>query len=77
MVLIHKSRSEEIGDALIEYIITKYCMPDYTMSWAWIWVYHQSSINNQILWENPCVLCQKTTLESSNFNNITNNVSCM
>ena len=26
---IHKSRSEEIGNALIENIITKYCVPDY------------------------------------------------
>ena len=29
MVLIHHSRSEEIGDALIENIITKYCVLDY------------------------------------------------
>ena len=29
MVLIHQSRSEEIGDALIENVITKYCMPNY------------------------------------------------
>ena len=28
-MLIHQSISEEIGDALIEYIITKYCVPDY------------------------------------------------
>ena len=26
---IHQSRSEEIGDALIENVISKYCMPDY------------------------------------------------
>ena len=26
---IHHSRSEEIGDALIEHIISKYCIPDY------------------------------------------------
>ena len=29
MVPIHQSRSEEIGDALIENVITKYCGPDY------------------------------------------------
>ena len=29
MVLIHQSRSEEIGDALIENVIPKYCMPHY------------------------------------------------
>ena len=28
-VLIHQSRWEEIGDALIENIISKYCVPDY------------------------------------------------
>ena len=28
-VPIHQSRSEEIGDALIENVILKYCMPDY------------------------------------------------
>ena len=28
-VLIHQSRSEEIGDALIENVISKYCVPDY------------------------------------------------
>ena len=28
-VHIHQSRSEEIGDALIENIITKYCVPEY------------------------------------------------
>ena len=28
-VPIHQSRSKEIGDARIENIITKYCMPDY------------------------------------------------
>ena len=28
-VPIYHSRSEEIGDALIENIISKYCMPDY------------------------------------------------
>ena len=27
-VLIHQSRLEEIGDALIENVITKYCVPD-------------------------------------------------
>ena len=27
-VLIHQSRSEEIGDALIEYILSKYCVPN-------------------------------------------------
>ena len=26
---IHQTRSEEIDDALMEYIITKYCVPDY------------------------------------------------
>ena len=31
MVLIHQSRSEEIGDALIENVITKYCVPDYIL----------------------------------------------
>ena len=29
MALIHQSGSEEIGDALIENIISKYCVPDY------------------------------------------------
>ena len=29
MVLIHHSRSKEIADALIENVITKYCVPDY------------------------------------------------
>ena len=29
MVLIHQSRSEEIGNALIENIISKYCVPNY------------------------------------------------
>ena len=28
-VLIHQSRSEEIGDALIGNVISKYCVPDY------------------------------------------------
>ena len=28
-VLIHQSRSEEIGDALIESVISKYCVPSY------------------------------------------------
>ena len=28
-VPIHQSKSEEIGDALIENVITKYCVPDY------------------------------------------------
>ena len=29
MIPIHQSRSEEIGDALIENVITKYCVPEY------------------------------------------------
>ena len=29
MVPIHQSRSEEIGDALIENVISKYCVPNY------------------------------------------------
>ena len=29
MILIHQSRSKEIGDALIENVIAKYCVPDY------------------------------------------------
>ena len=29
MILIHQSRSEEIGDALIQNVITKYCVSDY------------------------------------------------
>ena len=29
VVLIHQSRSEKIGDALIKNVITKYCVPDY------------------------------------------------
>ena len=29
MVPIHQTRSEEIGDALIENVIAKYCVPDY------------------------------------------------
>ena len=28
-VPIYQSKAEEIGDALIEHIITKYCVPDY------------------------------------------------
>ena len=28
-ILIHQSRSEEIGNALIENVISKYCVPDY------------------------------------------------
>ena len=28
-VPIHQSKSEEIGDALIEIVITKYCVPEY------------------------------------------------
>ena len=28
-VPIHQSKSEEIGDALIESVITKYCKPEY------------------------------------------------
>ena len=28
-VSIHQSKSEEIGDALIENVITKYCVPYY------------------------------------------------
>ena len=28
-VLIHQSRSEEIGNTLIENVISKYCVPDY------------------------------------------------
>ena len=28
-VPIHQSKSEEIGDALIENVITKYCVPEY------------------------------------------------
>ena len=28
-VLIHQSKSKEIGNALIEHVITKYCVPDY------------------------------------------------
>ena len=29
IVLIHQSQSEEIGNALIENVITKYCVSDY------------------------------------------------
>ena len=29
VIPIHQSRSEEIGDTLIEKVITKYCVPDY------------------------------------------------
>ena len=29
MMPIHQSRSEEIGDSMIENVITKYCMSDY------------------------------------------------
>ena len=29
---IHESRSEEIGDALLENVIPKYCAPDYMLS---------------------------------------------
>ena len=29
--LIHQSRSEEIGSALIENVISKYCAPDYVI----------------------------------------------
>ena len=28
---IHQAKSEEIGDAIIEHIITKYCIPEYIM----------------------------------------------
>ena len=28
-VPMHQSRSEEIGDALIDNVVSKYCMPDY------------------------------------------------
>ena len=28
-VPIHQSKSEEIGDALIENVITKYCIPEH------------------------------------------------
>ena len=31
MVLIHQSRSEEIGNALIKNVISKYCVPDYIL----------------------------------------------
>ena len=31
MVPIHQSRSEKIGNALIENIISKYCVPDYVI----------------------------------------------
>ena len=30
-VPIHQSKSEEIGNALIEKVITKYCVPDYVI----------------------------------------------
>ena len=30
-VLIYQSRSEQIGDALIENVISKYCIPDYIL----------------------------------------------
>ena len=29
MIPIHQSKSEEIGDALIQNVITKYCVPEY------------------------------------------------
>ena len=29
MILIHQSRSEKIGESLIENVITKYCVPYY------------------------------------------------
>ena len=29
MIPIFQARSEEIGEALIEHVITKYCIPDY------------------------------------------------
>ena len=28
-ILIHQSKSEEIGDAIIEHVTTKYCVPEY------------------------------------------------
>ena len=28
-VPLYQARSEEVGEALIEYVITKYCTPDY------------------------------------------------
>ena len=28
-VLLYQARSEEVGEALIEHVITKYCTPDY------------------------------------------------
>ena len=30
-VLIHQAKSEEIGEALIENVITKYCIPEYAI----------------------------------------------
>ena len=33
MVPIHQSRWEDIGDALIQKVITKYCVPDYIIIW--------------------------------------------
>ena len=29
---MHQSRSEEIGDALMENVIPKYCVPDYILT---------------------------------------------
>ena len=29
MVPVHQAKSEEVGDALIENVITKYCVPEY------------------------------------------------
>ena len=31
MILIHQPKSKEISDTLIENVITKYCVPDYTI----------------------------------------------
>ena len=28
-IALHNTRSEEVGGALLEYVITKHCIPDY------------------------------------------------
>ena len=40
MIPVYQSKAEEIGEALIEHVITKYCVPDcIIMTWA-VHLYH-------------------------------------
>ena len=42
---INQSRSEEIGDALLENVISKYCIPDYI---KWIKIVHIYVVINEL-----------------------------